>query len=292
MHVVEGHKDPSSVLDRRRSNMLAKCRGLDTSYPATWLTNVTRGLSVCVPPKAGHTSWGRVKRELSQVGPIDGSTKILSVRHPLVRLTSAYRDKYLDGKPLHRTPEPKKTWIWWRRYWFPALLSRGDIPPPRWMTLEVRSTQTLPDPCQRVAKENMYVYLKARELEKPWHQSRFQNTTFSFQDFLNHVLWTARLRQLDYHWAPQTCLCNPCKVRYDYVLHLENIGHELDHVLRDLGIAQEIPVPRVHVTKDDDRMSDAGYYKDVPQEIMRQIYSLFRYDFDVLNYSRSLGDLV
>ncbi|XP_042860648.1 carbohydrate sulfotransferase 11-like [Penaeus japonicus] len=273
--------------------MHAGCRGLNASFPAKWYENVTGGFAVCVPPKAGHTSWQFIKRDISQLGPIGGNTKILSIRHPLSRLAACYREKFLDGRSIREFSENDRSReIWWRRYWFPALISRGDIPEPSWVKTQYKSTVNQTDSCNRLAHVRTLIVTQSRDVNHTLLQIRFQNATFTFQDFLRHVLWTAAIGLMDYHWAPQVCLCNPCKIHYDYILHLENIKQELRHVLHTLGISHEIAVPKAHAKKADSQVSDAVYFENIPKEIMEQIYSLHKYDFDVFSYSRSLADMV
>uniref|UniRef100_H2Z9Y6 Carbohydrate sulfotransferase n=1 Tax=Ciona savignyi TaxID=51511 RepID=H2Z9Y6_CIOSA len=45
------------------------------------------------------------------------------------------------------------------------------------------------------------------------------------------------------HWQPQTDLCYPCNIRYDYVLRLENIEEESEFILREIGAPSNVHYP-------------------------------------------------
>lgn len=112
----------------------------------------------------------------------------------------------------------------------------------------------------------------------------FSNVTFSFRDFLLHVLWTFDHSIMDHHWAPQSCLCDPCGQHYDYLLHLENIRQEVRHVLDDMGVPQDVQIGSDHNTKKALRVSENGYFDAIEKDIMNRLYLLYKNDFDLFAY--------
>ncbi|XP_042212322.1 uncharacterized protein LOC121859524 isoform X2 [Homarus americanus] len=94
--------------------------------------------------QVGSTAW---KSFMSQAcARIPGSLqdlKTLVVRHPLGRLVSAYKDKYLNGSPLNtydkayrKVTGSHQTWNdRWQEYWLPALIHKGSVAPsPQYLT--------------------------------------------------------------------------------------------------------------------------------------------------------------
>ncbi|XP_050707627.1 carbohydrate sulfotransferase 11-like [Eriocheir sinensis] len=120
------------------------------------------------------------------------------VRHPLARLASAYRDKFLNGKARFEYDDEwqnvtQSTESWYTRfnkYWLPALI--------------FGNAYNLSDLVQR-----------------------FRNTSFTFNQFLRHVVWTHEMAMPDEHWMTYTEMCDPCRMKFDYILKLETIQEEI-----------------------------------------------------------------
>lgn len=112
--------------------------------------------------------------------------------------------------------------------------------------------------------------------------SRFKETTFTFQDFLHHVLWTYDHGIMDHHWAPQTCLCDPCKQNYDFILRFESIGEEAKHVFERLGVGSYEQVRSFETSHLDHE--DTRYFDAITDETMKRIFILYWTDFDLYGY--------
>lgn len=116
-------------------------------------------------------------------------------------------------------------------------------------------------------------------------QKRFTNSSFSFLEFLEHVVWTWQVGVVDPHWAPISQLCNPCRANYRYVLHLEN-PQESSFLLGLLQI-QVKTVPRKHVSigTSPDQL-DLRYYTHVPRDLMAKIFNMYWVDFNIFGYDK------
>ena len=49
---------------------------------------------------------------------------------------------------------------------------------------------------------------------------RFRNASFTFNQFLQHVVWTHEQGMPDLHWMTYTESCDPCRRKQDYILKL------------------------------------------------------------------------
>ncbi|KAK4322640.1 hypothetical protein Pmani_006617 [Petrolisthes manimaculis] len=136
-------------------------------------------LGVCLTRKGGSISWKNFEwlLEESEANKNESVTPraAISVRHPLRRLVSAYRDKYLGGLPIDVYND---------------------------------------------------TYRKKIDAKEPWYKA-----TFSFEQFINHVLWTHELKLPDIHWLPIFNTCHPCFYHYDYVIHLETVKEDVRDLL-------------------------------------------------------------
>ncbi|MPC43953.1 Huntingtin [Portunus trituberculatus] len=112
LHPIEDHITQQYII-------LATCKALATLRLAK---------------QVGSSSFRRVCNEIKDLIPATHQpVEVMIVRHPLARLASAYRDKFLNGNPIHKY---NKKWrnitqsiqSWNSRfltYWMPALISTG-----------------------------------------------------------------------------------------------------------------------------------------------------------------------
>ncbi|ROT74880.1 hypothetical protein C7M84_006637 [Penaeus vannamei] len=107
--------------------------------------------------QCGSSSWRRLLPGLStKLSAGERRVSIVSVRHPLSRLVSAYRDKYLNGAPIsaydsawRAATSSGQAWeTRWASFWLPALVSRGDIAPSPWLSERFESVRNVSNPCK------------------------------------------------------------------------------------------------------------------------------------------------
>ncbi|XP_042883426.1 uncharacterized protein LOC122260289 [Penaeus japonicus] len=268
------------VFQKRREHLLERCRSLkinntlNTQLWHSFLTIETPGsLQVCVPPKAGSTSWRKLSQQLTeQTHTNRRPVSAILVRHPLSRLTSVYRDKYLDGSPIsfynrewrNRTGTTTMWKFYWSTYWLPTLVSSGRLDPPK-NFLEGLKQGAGSDkshiPGIRTLRDAV---IRAFGHINDELMRRFNNAFFTFEEFLEFVVWTNNLGIVDVHWAPYTEQCLPCQKDYRYILHLETIQEE-SRILLSLDIQSGFISQ--HRTKDTytPLQDDFHYYKDLPE---------------------------
>ncbi|XP_050690115.1 carbohydrate sulfotransferase 12-like [Eriocheir sinensis] len=254
------------------------------------------------------------------------------VRHPLARLASAYRDKFLTGKLLfeyddkwRNVTQSAESWeTRFDKYWLPALVSEGFLDRNRKFnetlskirkTYQVymdnfvsQSGALLTIPSQ---EENQFYGVEEMEtaylmiyngphigfstiFRNAYNVSdlaqRFRNTSFSFSQFLHHVVWTHDMGMPDEHWMTYTETCDPCRMKFDYVLKLETIQEEMQHLLCGvLGFPERVSIPVKHRSYGHGLgHSDREYYANVSRELMDRLLHIYRHDFAIFGYSRDL----
>lgn len=121
-------------------------------------------------------------------------------------------------------------------------------------------------------------------------RTRFKDVTFTFEEFLWHVVWTHDLGILDPHWTSTYILCHPCRHHYDYVVHLETAAQDVSYLLHLIHhpsrwVLNESPLPFNHRTKANKNSSDFLIYAGLPQNLMNKILQLYWLDFHLFGYS-------
>ncbi|KAK4296666.1 hypothetical protein Pmani_030852 [Petrolisthes manimaculis] len=215
---------------------------------------------------------------------------VISVRHPLRRLVSAYRDKYLGGLPLdiytdtyREKRDLLESWYTrWYNYWLPALISSGRVTSERLYATYNNHSSSFGKMHDLITT----AYGDSDEIEML--VKKFQKATFSFEQFVHHVLWTHELRLPDFHWLPVFNTCHPCYYHYDYVIHLETAMEDVRDLLSLTHIQNpdEYPFPALHVTKQG-TSSDSFYFAYIPSHVMQRIFQIYALDFKLFGYRKN-----
>ncbi|XP_042869745.1 carbohydrate sulfotransferase 11-like [Penaeus japonicus] len=293
-----GHEEAMGDLMKERMSYLRRqCNATNAKQVKAaykWSKRVvlraTGFFSVCATPKGGSTSWRHLTwRMPDDVVGRSPPLHILNVRHPLARLASAYRDKYLGGLPLYKYDQEwreriKSRMPWsneWETFWFPALAFRGAFPLRPNLRLRARNATYWAN-----VDHGGVIY---RVLRNYYGKSafglryHFRNASFTFEDFLRYVVWTHDVGYMNKHWAPLVFLCNPCKHRYDFIVHLETIAPEFNYIMTFLNYTEGIQMEEQHKTKATNR-SDIHLYKDIPRDVMKRILEIYKFDFELFGY--------
>nr|XP_027207253.1 carbohydrate sulfotransferase 11-like isoform X1 [Penaeus vannamei] len=158
-------------------------------------------------------------------------TSVISVRHPLARLVSAYGDKFGDGS------------------------GRGATP--RFM-------------------------LMVRQYFKSWGKP------VTFRQFLSFVIHQGKggPGRINNHWRPISWNCKPCTGNYDYVVKLETLDSDLAYLVNLLGI-KEINIKLKHNAKKSKAKINGyeSYFKSLPPDMLKDIYTIYKYDFILFDYA-------
>ncbi|XP_068246670.1 carbohydrate sulfotransferase 10-like [Palaemon carinicauda] len=107
---------------------------------------------------------------------------------------------------------------------------------------------------------------------------------FPFPLFLRFVLYQ-KSRGFDRHWVPYSRNCKPCGLPYDYVVHLETLEDDLSYIIQQLGIKEIDPKTQKHISVENQTHSFDDYFKDIPQSVIREIYSIYKEDFRLFGYA-------
>ncbi|MPC65369.1 Carbohydrate sulfotransferase 9 [Portunus trituberculatus] len=281
----------------------------------------------------GSSSFRRVYQELKDLIPATHQpVEVMMVRHPLARLTSAYRDKFLDGNQLHKyndewrnITQSKDSWgTRFVKFWLPALISTGTLTQTAEFKEMLHKIREAYHRCTShyvgqtegilwrpsVQEKKIYGEQVMNTVYNMLHIGPYigvinacmntysltnamemcQNASFTFSQFLRHVVWTHEQGMPDVHWMTYTENCDPCRRRPDYILKLETVQEEINHLFHHvLGFGKKIILPVQHrsVGHSLDH-TDSHYYANVSPKLMQRILHIYRHDFALFGYKHDV----
>ena len=84
-------------------------------------------------------------------------------------------------------------------------------------------------------------------------------------------------------------LCNPCKLRYDFVVSLENYDDDMTIILKAIGAENVVTIPKREETGYRLRKSSElveNFYKDVPNYKISKLESIYDLDYLLFGYKK------
>ena len=175
--------------------------------------------------------------------------KIVTVRHPLIRFISCYRDKFIEHTDKYRKDIPKL-----------IVDSRNDDA----RALEARAPgANSSDEVKRV--------------------------TFSdFADFVTRKSTPAD-DESDPHWTPQHVRSRPCQHSYDIIVKLETSKEDMDFIKGVIGVDDKLPFGSEYKDRHKVSQNETllvSYYQQLSEEVFQMVCDYYRLDFELYGYYR------
>lgn len=122
------------------------------------------------------------------------------------------------------------------------------------------------------------------QIKQMW--KRYRNESFSLLDFLQYVLWTRNMRLMSLDWTPMHQECEPCRVRYHYVMRAEH-PEESYYQMTVLG-AVNYTLKKRHVSMGSPSDPfDISMYKTIPEQVMERVIDMYKLDFELFGYDKN-----
>ena len=248
----------------------------------------THKLMVCVPPKAGCTTWKTILANNSAKGPLpndykamslhfnqelalnygilklgdlsvekirhilENYYKVLVVRHPLERISSGYIDKLQSGSDLP-----------WQQKFGSRVMNwvRGD--------------------------SMIFEDIEAKE-----------GKGIQFQEFVEYLMFHPK-DQLNEHFAPYQHLCRPCDIAYDAIVKLET--HDVDsydiiaHRLEGRGLKTKVNTVSGGPQTNRIGGREMIEYRNLSYQQLGYLVDVYEEDMEMFGYTwerKSLGEVV
>ena len=120
------------------------------------------------------------------------------------------------------------------------------------------------------------------------------NYNITLMEFLNYILVISAQsgrESLEYHWRPITLICNPCKVRYDFIAKFETLYEDSQLLLNYVqpNFAQNtLQFPKFDSAISKDQCYEA--FVNIPRDMRNKLYRIYEEDFILFGYNQDQSE--
>ena len=281
---VDSSKDSLVVMKRQPCSRQDRLRQLDkicsngsidsspkwNKYLSRLMVDQKHKALYCVIPKCGCSTWKTLMVNLTGLDPDlrDGVAKGV---HKAPYLAKTYNLTYLSTHSIAKRQVMLDTY-------FKFIVVRHPMDRLCSAFLGKLIHDGQPIPYYRhlgMHLKKHYGHRHLSEMDKP----------VKFSEFLMYISSTGRRHQ-NLHWSSYIDLCNPCKVKYDYIVKLETSNDDSSFIVNRLGgKSYTSELPRTNGRRH--RMSSSrrlDLYRDVPDVILDKVLKNFEVDMKLFGY--------
>ncbi|XP_045468996.1 carbohydrate sulfotransferase 11-like [Harmonia axyridis] len=128
------------------------------------------------------------------------------------------------------------------------------------------------------------IIIKYRKKEPARTTPNYRWPTFpEFVDFLLDCV--KHNRPLDMHWTPITEFCTPCLFKFDVIAHTETLQEDQQYIIEKAHLENLIEPQWKNAGHGPTSKQVRKYYTKLTKTQIMKLYNLYRYDFQLFNYS-------
>lgn len=122
------------------------------------------------------------------------------------------------------------------------------------------------------------------------------NSTFANRDeptFVEFLKYVVKTKTFDEHWRPFTAECAPCEMNYQIILKMESLEEEQLFLTTKLNLVDYLfslnftglSMRNTNPNGRTEHSYAEQYYREVPKQLLQQVYTLYEADFRLFDYS-------
>ncbi|XP_044265531.1 carbohydrate sulfotransferase 11 [Tribolium madens] len=119
------------------------------------------------------------------------------------------------------------------------------------------------------------------------HQKGFKAEKWpTFPEFVLYLLDCVKQGQtLDMHWTPITEFCTPCMFNFDIIAHTETLQEDQQYIIKKARLEGLVEPQWRNAGHGTTARQIRKYYSQLSRSQILQLYHIYRYDFELFNYS-------
>ena len=107
----------------------------------------------------------------------------------------------------------------------------------------------------------------------------------TFEAFVEYLVANPSQSSYNWHWRSFFWHCSPCHFKYNYVTHLEDSEEEGPWLLNTWRVDKLTHLPAQYMKSPLKSHGPEYYWRNVPQDTIKELYRVFYEDFIMFDYS-------
>ncbi|XP_019881593.2 carbohydrate sulfotransferase 11 [Aethina tumida] len=108
----------------------------------------------------------------------------------------------------------------------------------------------------------------------------------SFPEFVEYLVDSVKNgERLDMHWTPITEFCTPCMFNFQIIAHTETLQEDQTYLIKKSKLEHLIEPQWKNAGRGTTSVQISKYYSQLTRSQILQLYHIYRYDFELFNYS-------
>ncbi|XP_078000447.1 carbohydrate sulfotransferase 11-like [Glandiceps talaboti] len=137
--------------------------------------------------------------------------------------------------------------------------------------------------------ERLLSAYRGRFEAKGRYKSRGMDDFSSFGKFVDYLTEMYTNKEVfNIHWRPQTDLCKPCEITYDFIGHFETLQEDVNFLFKHLNFTGTGFHSKVtYATGSSDPLVMQKYYSNLTRSQIDNLYRIYAHDFDLFGYTKN-----
>ncbi|KZC14786.1 Carbohydrate sulfotransferase 12 [Dufourea novaeangliae] len=226
--------------------------------------DITHGISWCPIYKAASSTW---MKHFATLGGVLTETAMELIRRDILQINTIVR-KAFPRMVLQKLNKTKKFLI--VRHPFERLVSAYR------------------DKLEHIQGRDYYYKRFGRHIAHKYHKYRQPNETKIEPTFTEFLRFIIEEKYFDEHWAPFVDTCEPCLIKYNYILKFDTFDRDQQFLIQELGLSDYL-----YEKGDLKNINPRGvttaalvkeYMQNVPRSVLDEINKVYETDFKLFSY--------
>lgn len=144
------------------------------------------------------------------------------------------------------------------------------------------------DKLEHIEGRDYYYKRFGRHIAHKYHRFRKPNETKLEPTFTEFLRFIVEEKYFDEHWAPFVDACEPCLIKYNYILKFDTIERDQKFLMQELGLSDYL-----YERNDLRNINPRGvttaalvkeYMQNVPRSLLDEINKVYDTDFKLFSY--------
>jgi len=125
----------------------------------------------------------------------------------------------------------------------------------------------------------------ANHIKRKYRTNMRQDSPLTFREFVQYIIDPRTRRPFDRHWQQLHEICQPCRLRYDFIGHHETMASDGPYLLNRLGI-DGIQFPQLGKYNSSHHVGEM--FSQLRNSEIRRLVDIYRLDFAMFGYSANI----